>query len=126
MAFLFAVTYGDDLGTYDFALYDLAIHTVAIGFIGITISLYLPLMLPPITGKTVQFTDLNKLPLLLIVSSLALRAMGVIILAQGNMVLLFDSQYLSIGASMILGFSGWLVVIALVVFILNIHRNMEY
>lgn len=125
MAFLFAVIYGDDLGTYDFALYDLAIHTVAIGFIGITISLYLPLMLPPITGKTVQFTNLNKLPLLLIVSSLALRALGDIILAQGNMALLFDSQYLSISASVIFGFSGWLVVIAIVVFILNIHRNME-
>jgi hypothetical protein len=125
MAFLFAATYGDDLGTYDFALYDLAIHTVAIGFIGVTISLYLPLMLPPITGTTVKFTNLNKIPLLLIVSSLALRALGDIFLAQGNLVLLSDSQYLSISASIILGFSGWLVVIAMVVFILNIHRNME-
>ena len=36
------IPYGEDQETYRFALYDLAIHTIAIGFIGITISLYLP------------------------------------------------------------------------------------
>ncbi|MFY9964682.1 MAG: hypothetical protein WAK50_02995 [Nitrososphaeraceae archaeon] len=56
IAALFSIPYGEDQETYRFALYDLAIHTIAIGFIGITISLYLPMMLPPIIGKTVLFT----------------------------------------------------------------------
>jgi hypothetical protein len=38
-----------------FVLYDLAIQYVAIGFLGFTIALYLPLMLPPITGRIVPF-----------------------------------------------------------------------
>ena len=82
MAILFGITYRQGYETYRFAFYDLAIHTIAIGFIGTTISLYLPLMLPPIIGKTVQFTNLNKIPLLLIVLSLALRALGDIILTR--------------------------------------------
>jgi hypothetical protein len=76
-------------------LYDLAIHTIAIGFIGITISLYLPMMLPPIIGKTVLFTSLNKIPLVLIVLSLGLRAFGDIILAQGSSVPNFIYLYSS-------------------------------
>ena len=39
-----------------YILYDLAIHYTAIGFLGITVALYLPLMLPPITGKMIHFT----------------------------------------------------------------------
>jgi hypothetical protein len=41
MAILFSL-----VGQY-FVFYDLAIHSIAIGFIGLTIALYLPLMLPP-------------------------------------------------------------------------------
>jgi hypothetical protein len=33
-----------------YIFYDLAIHYTAIGFLGITVALYLPLMLPPIIG----------------------------------------------------------------------------
>jgi hypothetical protein len=84
ISILFGISYGQDRETYRFALYDLAVHTIVIRFIGTTISLYLPLMLPPITGKTIQFTNLNRIPLLLIVSSLGLRAVGDIIIAQGN------------------------------------------
>lgn len=128
MATLFDFTYGQDHKAYQFVLYDLAIHTIAIGFIGITISLYLPLMLPPIVGKTVKFTNLNKIPLLLIILSLGLRGLGDFILALGNPVLYpsllspfftNDILYLS------LGLSGWLVIIAMIVFVILVHRSMK-
>ena len=46
-----------------FSLYDMWIHITAIGFIGITIALYLPMMLPPIIGRTVRFSRFSKIPL---------------------------------------------------------------
>jgi hypothetical protein len=57
------------LGGQYFVFYDLVIHSIAIGFIGLTIALYLPLMLPPIIGKIIYFTNFNKIPLLLIIIS---------------------------------------------------------
>jgi Ca2+/Na+ antiporter len=109
VAILYGITYGQDREEHRFALYDLAIHTIAIGFIGFTIALYLPLMLPPIIGKTVQFTNLSKIPLLLIVLSLGLRTFGDLILAQGNSVpniishisspITYELLYLSLGLS---------------------------
>jgi hypothetical protein len=129
VAILFGINQGQHFGGYRFALYDIAIHTIAIGFIGITISVYLPLMLPPIIGKTVQFTNLNKIPLLLIVLSLGLRALGDIILAQSNSVPNFGSQFSSLLTVKILnlslGLSGWLVVIAMVVFVITMHRSLK-
>jgi len=126
---LLGITYELDHEVYRFALYDLAIHTIAIGFIGITISLYLPLMLPPIIGKTVQFTNLNKIPLLLILLSLGFRALGDVILAQGNFVPNFVPQFSSFLAfkilNLLLGLSGWLVVIAMAVFVITLHRSMK-
>jgi hypothetical protein len=106
VAILFGTTYDLDYGMYRFALYDLAIHSIAIGFIGITISLYLPLMLPPIIGKTVQFTNLNKIPLLLIVLALGLRAMGDVILAQSTSIPNFVSQFSLVYAKNIEPFVG--------------------
>ena len=129
MAILLGITYGQDYEVYRFALYDIAIHTIAIGFIGITISLYLPLMLPPIIGKTVQFTNLNKIPILLIVLSLGLRALGDVILAQQNSVSNFVFQFTSLLTLKILnlsvGLSGWLVVIAMVVSVITLHKAMK-
>ncbi|MBD0361082.1 MAG: hypothetical protein ICV56_10275, partial [Nitrososphaeraceae archaeon] len=103
------------LGT--FVLYDLAIHYTAIGFLGITIALYLPLMLPPITGKIIHFTKFNSLPLVLIIASLAVRTSADIVLAV---------QPANI-APVSYGFmiSGWLVVAALFAFVVMIHRSMQ-
>ena len=56
-----------------FVFYDLTIHSIAIGFIGFTIALYLPLMLPPIVGKVIHFTSFNNIPLFLIIMSLIIR-----------------------------------------------------
>ena len=59
-----------------FLWYDLAIHFIAIGFIGITIMLYLPMMLPPVVGKSIRFLDFSKLPLVLILTALSIRSFG--------------------------------------------------
>jgi hypothetical protein len=99
----------------DYLLYDLAIHYTAIGFIGITIALYLPLMLPPITGRPIHFTMFNHIPILLVVLALALRTAGDIVLATNT----------SSAANYFLMVSGWLVVIALFVFVAMIHKSMR-
>ncbi len=102
-------------GAYPY-FFDLAVHYAAIGFIGITISLYLPLMLPPITGRTVHFVRFNHAPILLIVSALLMRAAGDIAMASGA---------LEPPASFPFAVSGWLVVAALSVFIVMVHRSMK-
>jgi hypothetical protein len=110
-----------------FAFYDLVIHSIAIGFIGLTIALYLPLMLPPIIGKIIHFTNLNKIPLLLIIISLIIRAVGDFILVQP----LSSSSlgYIQISSPQILtyffGSSGWLVVAAMLFFVIMIHKSMK-
>ena len=121
MAILFSL-----VGQY-FAFYDLVIHSIAIGFIGLTIALYLPLMLPPIIGKIIHFTSLNKIPLLLIITSLIIRAVGDFILVQP----LSSSSlgYIQISSPQILtyffGLSGWLIVAAMLFFVIMIHKSMK-
>ncbi|HSA98653.1 MAG TPA: hypothetical protein VLF17_06205 [Candidatus Nitrosotenuis sp.] len=96
-----------------FALYDLAIHFTAIGFIGITIMLYLPILLPPITGKSIQFVQFNKIPLALLVGGLTARAAGDFVI-----------QIIPSQLSYIFGFSGWLIVAAMLYFVIMIHKSM--
>ncbi|MGA8844095.1 MAG: hypothetical protein WB511_10975, partial [Nitrososphaeraceae archaeon] len=50
-----------------YTLRDMWIHTIAIGFIGVTIALYLPLMLSPIIGRTIRFLHFSKIPIILII-----------------------------------------------------------
>lgn len=100
-----------------FMLYDLAIHYTAIGFLGITIALYLPLMLPPITGRMVQFTKFSALPLFLVVLALAIRTSGHI---------LMTAQVATAFTSYIFIASGWMVVAALFAFIMMIHRSTKH
>ena len=96
------------------AFYDLAIHNIAIGFIGLSITLYLPLMLPPITGKVIRFTSLRKTPLLLIIISLGVRATADFITAQPfyvySLTLAMSEHTSSISVlTYLFGLSGWLV-----------------
>ena len=113
------------VGQY-FVFYDLVIHSIAIGFIGLTIALYLPLMLPPIVGKIIHFTNFNKIPLLLIIISLGIRAVGDFTLAQP-----LSSSLEYIGSSSLkiltyfLGLSGWFIVVAMLVFVIMIHKSMK-
>jgi hypothetical protein len=98
-----------------YILYDLAIHYTTIGFIGITIALYLPLMLPPITGRMVHFTRFNTIPILLVISALVVRTIG-------DLAITFQTTP---GASYALMSAGWLVVAALSAFVIMIHRSMR-
>lgn len=112
------------VGPY-YVFYDLAIHTIAIGFIGLTIALYLPLMLPPIIGKIIHFTNFNKIPLLLIVISLCMRAAGDFLLGQP---LPSSSEYVLSShriLSYFFGLSGWLVLAAMFTFVIMIQRSMR-
>jgi hypothetical protein len=120
IAILFSI-----VGQY-FVLYDIVIHSIAIGFIGLTIALYLPLMLPPIIGKIIHFTNFNKIPLLLIILSLSIRAVGDFVLAQP---LSSPSEYIGSPSLQILtysfGLSGWFIVVAMLVFVIMIHKSMK-
>lgn len=96
-----------------FLYYDLAIHYVAIGFIGITIMLFLPLMLPPIIGKSINFLKLNKIPLVLILAALALRTVGDVIIHTSTKELLIP----------IFGASGLVVLASMFLFVRMIHKS---
>jgi hypothetical protein len=112
------------VGQY-FVFYDLVIHSIAIGFIGLTIALYLPLMLPPIIGKIIHFTNFNRIPLVLIIISLCIRAVGDFILAQPSSFL----EHIGGSSPQIFiysfGLSGWFVVVAMLVFVMMIHKSMK-
>jgi hypothetical protein len=120
MAILFSL-----VGQY-FVFYDLAIHIIAIGFIGLSIALYLPLMLPPIVGKIIHFTNFNKIPLFLIIVSLIMRVAGDFILAQPLYSYLgyIWSSSLRILAYFF-GLSGWFIVAAMLAFVIMIHKSMK-
>jgi hypothetical protein len=111
-----------------FVFYDLAIHSIAIGFIGLTIALYLPLMLPPIVGKVIHFTSLKKIPLLLISISLGIRTVADFTIEQP----FYSYSFLEYahGSSLhiltyLFGLSGWLVIAAILVFVIMIHKSMK-
>jgi hypothetical protein len=97
-----------------YILNDLAIHYTTIGSIGLTIALYLPLMLPPITGKMMHFARFNSLPILLVVAALSVRTVG-------DYAITFQAA----GVSYLFMSTGWLVVAALSAFVLMIHRSMK-
>ena len=104
-----------------FSLYDMWIHITAIGFIGITIALYLPMMLPPIIGRTVRFSHFSKIPLSLVIISLCLRVLGhffIQVFPHTN-----EIPYLYLAG--LLGMSGWLVVLAILSFMFMVHRSMS-
>jgi len=96
-----------------FAYYDLAIHLVTLGFVGTTIMMYLPLMLPPILGKYVQFVKFNKIPLVLLITAILMRVVG-------DIVYLYPSAI-----KPVLGMSGFVVLVAMFAYVSMIHRAME-
>ena len=113
-----------------FAFYDLAIHIIAVGFIGTTITLYLPLMLPPVIGRTIDFTNFNKIPLILIILSLSIRAIGDFAFTQSSPYLAPTSSHLYQPIITILlqqhffGLSSWFIVAAMFIFVIMIHRSL--
>ena len=112
-----------------FAFYDLAIHIIAVGFIGTTITLYLPLMLPPVIGRTIDFTNFNKIPLILIILSLSIRAIGDFVFIQSSPYLASTSSHLYQPIIILLqqhffGLSSWFIVAAMFIFVIMIHRSL--
>ena len=105
----------------NFVLYDMWIHSIAIGFIGLTVAMYLPLMLSPILGRPVRFIHISKLPIWLIVISLAIRTIGDIFVdiisnsGRTNFDLL----------NFTLSLSGWIVVAAVISFMFMVHRSIN-
>lgn len=99
----------------NFAVYDLAIHYIAIGFIGITIMLYLPIMIPPILEKSIRFLAFNHIPLVLVLSALVIRTIGDVLLSYWT-----HEQF-----SSIFGISGFVVLIGMFLFVRMIHRAMK-
>ena len=119
MAFLF------NLFHEVFAFYDLAIHITAIGFLGTTIALFLPLMIPPVIGRTINFTNFNKIPLFLIVLSLSIRAIGDFVMAQSSPPSLVPFQLYKSIILHFFGLSGWFIVAAMLIFVIMIHRSLS-
>lgn len=97
----------------NFALYDLTIHYTSIGFIGVTIMLYLPLMIPPILEKPVRFLDFNHIPLILVLSGLAIRTVGDVILS------------LHTQSALVFGISGFVILAGMLLFVRMVHRAMK-
>ena len=112
------------VGQY-FVFYDLVIHSIAIGFIGLTIALYLPLMLPPIIGKIIHFTNFNRTPMVLIIISLCIRTVGDFILAQPSSFLGHTGGSSPQIFTYSFGLSGWFIVVAMLVFVMMIHKSMK-
>ncbi|MBI5697488.1 MAG: hypothetical protein HZC29_03110 [Thaumarchaeota archaeon] len=98
-----------------FAMYDLTIHYTAIGFIGITIMLYLPIMIPPILEKSIRFLDFNHMPLTLIIAALAIRTIGDVLLSAS-----YNEQF-----GVIFGISGFVILSGMFLFVKMIHRAMK-
>ena len=111
-----------------FAFYDLAIHIIAVGFIGTTITLYLPLMLPPVIGRTIDFTNFNKIPLILIILSLSIRAIGDFVFIQSSTYFAPTSSHLYqpiiILQQHFFGLSSWFIVASMFIFVIMIHRSL--
>jgi len=104
-----------------FVIYDMWIHIIAIGFIGLTIALYLPLLLSPILGRTIRFTHFSKLPIWLILISLSVRVVGDIFIQTISYSGEVSYQYLAISLSL----SGWLIVAAILSFMYMVHGSMN-
>lgn len=102
-------------GMTNFALYDLTIHYIAIGFIGVTIMLYLPIMIPSILEKSIRFLDFNHIPLVLVLAALGIRTIGSVILNA-------DSNSESF---VVFGISGFVILVGMFLFVRMIHRAMK-
>jgi hypothetical protein len=104
-----------------FVIYDMWIHIIAIGFIGLTIALYLPLLLSPILGRTIRFIHFSKIPIWLIVISLGIRVVGDVFIQSIPYSVEISYQYLAFFLSL----SGWLVLAAILYFMFMVHRSMN-
>ena len=102
-----------------FMFYDLSIHFIGIGFIGITISSYLPMMLAPILGKPIVIRKINKIPLILIIISLLIRTIGMVYVSYFN-----NNNGASI-LHVLTSISGFLILLAIIIFITLMYKSIK-
>ena len=101
-----------------FMFYDLSIHFIAIGFIGITIASYFPMMIAPIFGKPIVVKKINKIPLILIIISLLTRTIGMVYISY------FNGTGFSILQSLT-SISGFLILLAIIIFIALMYKSIK-
>ncbi len=101
-----------------FMFYDLSIHFIAIGFIGVTIASYLPMMLAPILGKPIAVNRFYKVPLILIIISLLTRTVGVVYISYFN-----GNGFTLLHA--LTSISGFLTMLAIVVFVALMYKSIK-
>jgi hypothetical protein len=101
-----------------FMFYDLSIHFIAIGFIGITIASYFPMMIAPIFGKPIIVKKINKIPLILIILSLLTRTIGMVYTSY------FNSSGFSFLQSLT-SISGFLILLAIIIFIALMYKSIK-
>lgn len=105
-----------------FLFYDTSIHFISIGFIGITILLYLPLMLPPILGKMIKISYLSFIPLCLVIIGLGLRVLGDFFISTEFVS--FETKMQNEVMFSLFGFSGWLIVFAIISFLVITKKSI--
>ena len=98
--------------------YDLSIHFIAIGFIGITIASYFPMMIAPIFGKPIILKKINKIPLILIIISLLTRTIGMVYISYFN-----SNSFSLLNAST--SISGFLILLAIIIFIALMYKSIK-
>ncbi len=91
-------------------LYDPFIHSIAVGFIGTMLLAHGPVILPSVTGKKLDATKISLLPL-------GILTAGNLIRVGGDLTLL---AYSSDIVEIIVGLSGWLILIAFIFFLKEI------
>ncbi len=86
-------------------------------------------MLPPIIGKIINFTNFNKIPLILIIASLGIRAIGgFYVPIQISFSSVRDDNIPILLHKMLtycFSLSGWLVIAAMLIFVLMLHRSIK-
>jgi|Deesub1362B_J571_1020462.scaffolds.fasta_scaffold00003_11 hypothetical protein len=91
-------------------LYDAAIHSISVGFIGTMLIGHGPLILSSLMGKIVRQEKLNFVPFYLLTLGNGIRVFGDLI------------KPIYIEISILIGYSGILILLAFIAFIINIRR----
>lgn len=102
----------------NFVFYDLSVHFIAIGFIGVAIASYLPMMLAPILGKPIAVNGLYNIQLILIIVLLLTRSVGIVYVSY------FDSYGFTLLHSLT-SMSGFLVLLAMAIFIVLMLKSIK-
>lgn len=93
-------------------LYDASIHSFAIGFVGTMFLAHGPIIFPTVTGRRLDPSRLNRLPLILLTVATALRVFGDLVAGATHSVAVDTGVWVS----------GWLILAVVVLFLLTLVR----